>query len=66
MIFMTQLCWPQKKHVHITESHHGMLGEGTVNWNELFKALKVIDFAGNLFLETFSSSISGMQQAVSL
>lgn len=54
------------KHVHITESHRGMLGEGTVNWNELFKTLKAIDFAGNLVLENFSSSISGMQQAVSL
>ncbi|PZU83231.1 MAG: sugar phosphate isomerase/epimerase [Chryseobacterium sp.] len=54
------------KHVHITESHRGMLGEGTVNWNELFKALKEIDFEGNLVLENFSSSIQGMQQMVSL
>ncbi len=54
------------KHVHITESHRGMLGEGTVNWNELFKALKEINFEGNLVLENFSSSISGMQQMVSL
>ena len=54
------------KHVHITESHRGMLGEGTVNWNELFKALKEINFEGNLVLENFSSSIPGMQQMVSL
>jgi len=54
------------KHVHITDSHRGMLGEGTVNWNELFKALKEIDFEGNLVLENFSSSIPGMQQMVSL
>lgn len=54
------------KHVHITESHRGMLGEGTVNWDQLFKALKAIDFEGNLVLENFSSSISGMQQMVSL
>ncbi len=54
------------KHIHITESHRGMLGEGTVNWNELFKALKEIDFEGNLVLENFSSSIPGMQQMVSL
>ncbi len=45
------------KHVHITESHRGMLGEGTVNWDELFKALKEINFEGNLVLENFSSSI---------
>lgn len=54
------------KHLHITESHRGMLGEGTVNWEELFKALKEIDFEGNLVLENFSSSIPGMQQKVSL
>ncbi|MFY1046033.1 sugar phosphate isomerase/epimerase family protein [Chryseobacterium sp. GP-SGM7] len=54
------------KHVHITESHRGMLGEGTVDWNELFKALKTINFEGNLVLENFSSSIPGMQQMVSL
>lgn len=54
------------KHVHITESHRGMLGEGTVNWKELFKALKEINFEGNLVLENFSSSIAGMQQMVSL
>ncbi|WP_415327108.1 sugar phosphate isomerase/epimerase family protein [Chryseobacterium sp. MMS23-Vi53] len=54
------------KHVHMTESHRGMLGEGTVNWDELFKALKEINFEGNLVLENFSSSIPGMQQMVSL
>ncbi|MCS3529204.1 sugar phosphate isomerase/epimerase [Chryseobacterium sp. JUb7] len=54
------------KHVHMTESHRGMLGEGTVNWQELFKALKEINFEGNLVLENFSSSVPGMQQMVSL
>ena len=54
------------KHVHITESHRGMLGEGTVNWTEFFKALQEINFEGNLVLENFSSSIPGMQQMVSL
>ena len=54
------------KHLHITESNRGMPGEGTVNWDELFKGLKAIDFEGNLVLENFSSSIPGMQQAVSL
>lgn len=54
------------KHIHMTESHRGMLGEGTVNWNELFSALKAIDFNGNLVLENFSSSVPGMQQMVSL
>nr|WP_314499285.1 sugar phosphate isomerase/epimerase family protein [uncultured Chryseobacterium sp.] len=54
------------KHIHITESHRGMPGEGTVNWQQLSDALKKIDFTGNLVLENFSSSIPGMQQMVSL
>ncbi|MEY8759973.1 sugar phosphate isomerase/epimerase family protein [Chryseobacterium tongliaoense] len=54
------------KHVHITESHRGMPGEGTINWDEFFRALKEIDFEGNLVLENFSSSVPGMQQMVSL
>lgn len=54
------------KHIHMTESHRGMLGEGTVNWDQLFAALKETDFDGNLVLENFSSSVPGMQQMVSL
>jgi len=54
------------KHIHITESHRGMLGEGTINWQELFTALREIDFQGNLVLENFSSSVPGMQEMVSL
>ncbi|MES2828048.1 MAG: sugar phosphate isomerase/epimerase family protein [Bacteroidota bacterium] len=54
------------KHLHITESNRGMPGEGTVNWDELFKGLKDIQFEGNLVLENFSSAVPGMQQAVSL
>jgi len=54
------------RHLHITESNRGMPGEGTVNWEELFLALKEINFEGNLVLENFSSSVPGMQSAVSL
>ncbi|WP_238349686.1 sugar phosphate isomerase/epimerase family protein [Chryseobacterium cucumeris] len=54
------------KHIHVTESHRGMLGEGTINWEEFFSALKKINFEGNLVLENFSSSIAGMQEQVSL
>lgn len=56
----------QLKHIHMTESNRGMLGEGNVHWEDLFTALQKIDYNGNLVLENFSSSIKGMQQAVSL
>ncbi|WET49937.1 sugar phosphate isomerase/epimerase [Chryseobacterium indologenes] len=54
------------KHIHVTESHRGMLGEGNVHWEAVFSALKEINFEGNLVLENFSSSVSGMQEKVSL
>ncbi|GLB52107.1 tagatose 3-epimerase [Neptunitalea chrysea] len=54
------------KHLHITESNRGKPGDGTINWSELFNALKTIDFEGNLVLENFSSHVKGMQSAVSL
>lgn len=54
------------KHIHVTESHRGMLGEGTVNWEAFFSALEEIKFEGNLVLENFSSSVPGMQEKVSL
>ncbi|PZP44487.1 MAG: sugar phosphate isomerase/epimerase [Pseudopedobacter saltans] len=56
----------QLKHIHMTESDRGMLGEGNVHWDDLFAALQKINYTGNLVLENFSSSIKGMQQAVSL
>lgn len=54
------------RHIHMTESDRGMLGEGNVRWDDLFRGLKEIDFNGNLVLENFSNSIPGMAEAVSL
>lgn len=56
----------QLRHVHMTESDRGMLGEGNVHWEDLFRGLKEINFEGNLVLENFSSSVPGMAEAVSL
>lgn len=53
-------------HIHMTESHRGMLGEGNVHWDDLFGALAEVNFQGNLVLENFSSSVEGMATAVSL
>jgi D-psicose/D-tagatose/L-ribulose 3-epimerase len=54
------------RHVHLTESDRGMLGEGNVHWDDFFKALHEINYSGNLVLENFSSYIPGMASAVSL
>lgn len=50
----------------MTESDRGMLGEGNVRWDDLFRGLQEIDFNGNLVLENFSNSVPGMAVAVSL
>ena len=41
----------------MTESDRGMLGEGNVRWDDLFRGLQEIDFNGNLVLENFSNSV---------
>jgi len=54
------------KHIHMTESNRGMLGEGNVHWDDLFRGLASINFTGNLVLENFTSQVKGMSGAVSL
>lgn len=53
-------------HVHMTDSDRGMLGEGNVDWDELFIAFNEINFEGHLILENFSNSIPHMAETVSL
>jgi len=54
------------KHLHITESDRGMLGEGNVHWDDLFRALAEINYQGPLVLENFSSSIKELVGPTSL
>jgi D-psicose/D-tagatose/L-ribulose 3-epimerase len=42
-------------HVHMSESHRGLVGTGTVNWDEAFRGLKGANFSGNLVLESFAA-----------
>lgn len=53
-------------HVHMTESDRGMLGEGNVHWDELFRALSEINYSGALVLENFSSEIQELVGPTSL
>ncbi|MCC9134809.1 sugar phosphate isomerase/epimerase family protein [Pontibacter silvestris] len=54
------------KYLHITESDRGMLGEGNVRWDDLFKALAAINYAGPLVLENFSSHLKELVGPTSL
>jgi D-psicose/D-tagatose/L-ribulose 3-epimerase len=42
-------------YIHMSESHRGLVGSGTVNWEQVFKALKKIKFDGHLVLESFAA-----------
>ncbi len=54
------------RHLHMTESDRGMLGQGNVRWDDLFRGLQEIQFDGRLVLENFTSRVPGMAEAVSL
>lgn len=54
------------KHMHITESDRGMLGEGNVHWDDLFRGLAEINYQGPLVLENFSSEIKELVGPTSL
>lgn len=44
---------PHLKYLHMSESHRGVPGTGTLAWDELFGALVAIGFKGGLALEAF-------------
>jgi D-psicose/D-tagatose/L-ribulose 3-epimerase len=43
-------------YIHMSESHRGQIGTGTVNWEEVFKGLKDANYKGPLVLESFSEN----------
>jgi D-psicose/D-tagatose/L-ribulose 3-epimerase len=42
-------------YIHMSESHRGLVGSGTVNWEEVWRALGDIQFDGHLVLESFAA-----------
>ncbi|MEO1290462.1 MAG: sugar phosphate isomerase/epimerase family protein, partial [Chloroflexota bacterium] len=42
-------------YIHMSESHRGLVGSGTVNWEQVWEALKAINFDGHLVLESFAA-----------
>lgn len=42
-------------YIHMSESHRGLVGSGTVNWDQIWQALGEIKFDGNLVLESFAA-----------
>jgi len=42
-------------YMHLSESHRGLVGSGTVNWTDVFRGLKDAGYRGPLVLESFAA-----------
>lgn len=42
-------------YIHMSESHRGLVGTGTINWDEVWRGLKDAKFTGKLVLESFAA-----------
>ena len=50
-------------HYHLSESHRGAPGSGTVNWDEIYQALGEADYRGVAGLESFIDVSDAMRAA---
>lgn len=48
-------CAETLSYMHLSESHRGLVGSGTVNWDEVFRGLADINYTGALVLESFAN-----------
>jgi D-psicose/D-tagatose/L-ribulose 3-epimerase len=53
-------------YIHISESHRGLVGTGTINWDEAFRGLAAARFSGPLVLESFTAINPDLMAATKL
>jgi predicted xylose isomerase-like sugar epimerase len=53
-------------YLHMSESHRGLVGSGTVDWDDVFAALRAMDYRGPLVLESFAAINPDLQAATKL
>ena len=58
-----QACADQLVHVHISENDRSTPGEGGVNWDETFSALKQVNYDGWLMIEAFGLALPELAAA---
>jgi D-psicose/D-tagatose/L-ribulose 3-epimerase len=59
-------CGDRLGYVHIGESNRGYLGQGTIDFDEVFGALADLDYTGPMTFESFSSAVVDPQFSSSL
>jgi D-psicose/D-tagatose/L-ribulose 3-epimerase len=53
-------------YMHMSESHRGLVGSGTVNWEDVFRGLADANYKGPLVLESFAAINPDLQAATKL
>ncbi len=53
-------------HFHVSESHRGTPGTGTVNWESAFSGVKASGFDGWFVIESFAGDVPGIAEAVNI
>ncbi len=59
----TKKAAPHLCHYHLSESHRGIPGTGTVDWESIYKALAEAKYKGVVGLESFSETSEAMRAA---
>lgn len=54
------------KHVHISENDRGTPGKGQINWDEVFSALKAVNYDGWITIEAFCTIIPDFANAINV
>jgi D-psicose/D-tagatose/L-ribulose 3-epimerase len=52
--------------VHVSESHRGYLGTGTVDFDTFFATLGEVGYSGTIVFESFSAAVVSPQQSTTL
>lgn len=53
-------------YIHMSESHRGQVGTGTINWDDIFRGLRDGNYKGPLVLESFSANNPELIAAIRL
>jgi len=59
----TKLAAPHMCHYHLSESHRGVPGQGTVDWASIYRAFADCGYSGVVGLESFIESSDAMRAA---
>ena len=57
---------PHLGHFHVSESHRGTPGSGSVDWASSFAALREQNYAGWIVIEAFASDVAGIPESLNI